>query len=76
MPGLRHGEEWRSSSRHLHHLAPQRLAAPRDAAEPTEAQLAAAAGTFALLAIPPGLHLAWLIIRGSTMSAPRRTGSG
>jgi DNA-binding transcriptional ArsR family regulator len=40
-------------------------ALPRDDAEPTDAQLTAAAGTFALLASPPRLHLVWLITRGS-----------
>ncbi|MCO1597406.1 metalloregulator ArsR/SmtB family transcription factor [Micromonospora sp. RHAY321] len=34
-------------------------------AEPTRAQLAAAAATFALLASPTRLHLVWLITRGS-----------
>ncbi|MEU5851771.1 ArsR/SmtB family transcription factor [Saccharopolyspora shandongensis] len=38
---------------------------PRLDAEPTEAQLAAAAATFALLASPPRLHLVWLITHGS-----------
>ncbi|MEV0086701.1 metalloregulator ArsR/SmtB family transcription factor [Saccharopolyspora sp. NPDC050642] len=38
---------------------------PRQEAEPTEAQLAAAAATFALLASPPRLHLVWLITHGS-----------
>jgi DNA-binding transcriptional ArsR family regulator len=37
----------------------------RNDAEPTDAQLAAAAGTFALLASPSRLHLVWLITRGS-----------
>ncbi len=34
-------------------------------AEPTAAQLTAAAGTFGLLSSPPRLHLVWLIARGS-----------
>jgi DNA-binding transcriptional ArsR family regulator len=34
-------------------------------AEPTEAQLRAAAGTFALLSSPPRLHLVWLITHGA-----------
>lgn len=34
-------------------------------AEPTGAQLTAAAATFALLASPPRLHLVWLITHGS-----------
>lgn len=38
---------------------------PRQDAEPTEAQLTAAAATFALLASPPRLHLVWLITHGS-----------
>ncbi|PKW14785.1 ArsR/SmtB family transcription factor [Saccharopolyspora spinosa] len=38
---------------------------PRRDAEPTGAQLTAAAATFALLASPPRLHLVWLITHGS-----------
>jgi DNA-binding transcriptional ArsR family regulator len=48
--------------------SPTRAAYPvpsTDHAEPTHAQLAAAAGTFALLSSPSRLHLVWLITRGS-----------
>lgn len=39
-------------------------AAARRDIEPTAAQLAAGAATFALLASPPRLHLVWLITHG------------
>ncbi|SDJ64256.1 DNA-binding transcriptional regulator, ArsR family [Actinopolyspora mzabensis] len=38
---------------------------PCGSAEPTEAQLSEAAGTFALLGSPVRLHLVWLIAQGS-----------
>ncbi|MPY48377.1 ArsR/SmtB family transcription factor [Streptomyces acidicola] len=43
--------------------APEPL--PGRHSEPTGAQLAAAAETFALLASPPRLHLVWLITHGA-----------
>jgi DNA-binding transcriptional ArsR family regulator len=48
------------------HDPPPERVPPDDAdAEPTTAQLASAAGTFALLASPTRLHLVWLVAQGS-----------
>jgi len=49
---------------------------PARGAEPTQPQLRAAAATFALLASPPRLHLAWLMAgdRSDVATLARRVG--